>query len=133
MWSLGWLVVCLAVMALAYRVATCLRLAKQQRVRRDACATWLAVELRRSVELRSHADGLGGQCYPEPVETRTLVLVCCGLPLWTRCESIGLPAGSEARFDQLTVDDFDRHFTPAFSSASTQGTPIRAIRLLMPA
>lgn len=116
--------------ALVGRARTRIRLNRQQLVRRDVCHAWLEVELRRQTELSSHADGLGGRSYPEPTETRTLALVCCGLPVWTRSESIGLPCGSESRFAQLGAADFDRHFTPPFSATAPRRS---AIRLLMPA
>lgn len=78
----------------------------------------LRVELRRCTEMRSHADGRGGLSYPQPVETRSLIWLCCELPLWSRCESIGLPVGCEGRLGQLQADEFDRHFTAAFRQSS---------------
>ncbi len=85
----------------------------------------LHLELRRCIEMRTHADGLGGFSYPEPAETRILTWQCCGLPVWSRTESIGLPASCESRIDEVRPEDFDQHFTPAFRLASQRSSPAR--------
>ncbi|WP_418320229.1 hypothetical protein [Piscinibacter sakaiensis] len=82
-------------------------------VRRDE-AGLLRIELRRRTEMRTHADGRGGQSFPEPAETRHLTWLFCELPVWSRVESIGLPSSCEGRIDKVQADEFDRHFTPAF-------------------
>ncbi len=82
-------------------------------VRRDE-AGLLRVELRRRTEMCSHADGSGGQSFPEPTETRSLTWLFCELPVWNRVESIGLPSTCEGRIEQVGAEEFDRHFTPAF-------------------
>jgi hypothetical protein len=86
---------------------------KNQHLLRQERIGLVKLELRRWVGLQSHADGLGGQSLPQPVETRTLVWSCCGLPLWQRVASIGLPLGSEASFATLEPQEFDHHFDAA--------------------
>lgn len=105
-----------------------LALGAQQQVRREPCLGFMHRVLWRHAELRSHDDGLGGQSFPKPVETRSLVLMFAGLPLWIRCESIGLPVGSEARFSEIGAVDFDGHFTPAFSAHPRRTPTVRTIR-----
>lgn len=105
-----------------------LALGTHERVRCEPCLGVMQRVLWRRAELRSHDDGLGGQSFPTPVETRSLVLMFVGLPLWTRCESIGLPVGSEARFCEIGAADFDDHFTPAFSARPRQTPAVRTVR-----
>lgn len=93
---------------------------------RRADAGLLRIELRRCTEMRSHADGRGGQSFPQPAETRHLTWLFCELPVWSRTESIGLPSACEARIEQVQADEFDRHFTPAFRRRPVPTKPSRA-------
>lgn len=103
-------------------------LASHERVRQHGCFLVMQICLWRHTALTSHGDGLGGQSFPTPVETRNLVLSVAGLPVWTRSESIGLPCGSEARFADIRAADFDAHFTTAFSARAPRPAMVRAVR-----
>lgn len=119
------LVLCAATLVVfACLMCRCVRLGAMATLRREG-NHWLRVDLRRRIEMRTHADGLGGFSYPEPAETRILSWRLCGLPVWSRTESIGLPADCEGHTDEVRPEDFDQHFTVTFKlepqqSRSTQ-------------
>ena len=108
--------VCLGLGWMVSRLRLRHALLDQQRLRHERLGL-VQLELRRWVGLQDHDDGLGGRSYPQPVETRTLVWWCCGLPLWRQSASIGLPLGSEACFGALAPKDFDHHFKAALGCA----------------
>ncbi len=109
-----------------FTYVTCrrMRLREMQLLRRQG-SSLLRLELRRRVEMRSHADGGGGRSFPEPVETRSLTWLVLELPCWSRRESIGLPPGSEGRLEQVAADECDRHFASDYRLASRQFEPAR--------
>ena len=113
-----------AVGLIAYLTCRRMQMRETQLLRRDGSAL-LRLELRRSVEMRSHANGLGGQSFPEPVETRSLTWLVCEVPCWSQRESIGLPPGSEGRLEQLGPDECDRHFASEYRLAGRKAAPAR--------
>ena len=84
------------------------------------------LELRRKAELVVHPDGCGGVCLPTPRETRSLVLVLWRLQLWTRRQSVALPAALEDMIDQVQASDGDAYFPACFCSIG----PLRPESLL---
>lgn len=113
-----------AVGLVAFLTCRRVQMRDMQLLRRDGNLL-LRRELRRRVEMCSHANGLGGQSFPEPVETRSLTWVLCEIPCWSRRESIGLPPGSECRLEQLGADECDRHFASEYRLASRKAVPAR--------
>lgn len=109
---------------IACLMARRLQLGEMATLRRDGNPV-LRRELRRRVEMRTHADGLGGVSFPEPAETRVLCWQVCALPVWSRTESIGLPVTCEGCIEAVRPEDYDQHFTPAFKLI---GEPKRAGR-----
>lgn len=101
------------VIVIACLTARRMQLGAMATLRREGRRLW-CVELRRRVEMRTHADGLGGFSFPQPAETRILTWQVCELPVWSRTESIGLPAACESRIDEVSPEDFDQHFTASF-------------------
>ncbi len=90
-----------------------IQLGEMVTLKRDGHPLW-QVQLRRCIEMRTHADGLGGFSFPEPAETRIVSWHICTLPVWSVRESIGLPASCESRIDELPAEEFDQHFTSSF-------------------
>lgn len=107
---------------LGYLSCRRLRLREMQLLRREGGGL-LRLELRRSVEMHTHANGDGGRSYPEPVETRCLTWLVCEMPCWSRRESVGLPPGSEGRLSLLGPDECDRHFAAEYRLAGRQAAP----------
>ena len=88
-------------------------MARDQRVRCEQHGL-VSIELRRRAHLVAHRDSSGGLSFPEPRETRTLVLRVAGLPVWRRVASIGLPRAVEDTIHHVSAHDFDASFSSQF-------------------
>jgi hypothetical protein len=78
----------------------------------------LSCELRRAARLASHRDVDGARTLPTPMETRTLVWRCAGLPWRTQTQSVGLPNLVASCISTVDAAQFDALFSPEFRVAA---------------
>jgi hypothetical protein len=121
-------ITCLALFFVGRAVCLWWRLAKFSLVTSCDCGA-LKLELHRCATVfRSEGDT---QDFPQPREFRMLVLRLVGIPIFSRQEVIGLPTELDARLDQVSVTDFDAHFSDSFRIAPrTTVSPARAAQML---
>ena len=72
----------------------------------------VTVELYRHAELvRFDHDSLE---FPQPRETRLLSMRLAGIPLWSQCAIVSLPADADSRLGTIRADEFDHLFCGEF-------------------
>jgi hypothetical protein len=106
----------LASLLLVRSLVVARELARDELVRRRRRGI-VTTELRRRVGLVTHPDATGAMSFPEPRETRCLVLRVAGLPVWREVASVGLPAEIDCSLAALRAADFDAGFDERFRLA----------------
>ena len=72
----------------------------------------ITVELLRHADLvRFSHDSLE---FPQPRETRQLCMRLAGIPLWSQCAIVALPADADCRLATIAADEFDHLFLGEF-------------------
>jgi hypothetical protein len=117
MWFVFSLLIALAACRCVY---LCRAVARDELVSRAGSA-WLCRELRRQAHMVQHHDAWGNLSFPQPRETRTLVIKLAGVPVWREVSSVALPHRVEATIDHVTASDFDARFADRFRLVRSTG------------
>jgi hypothetical protein len=83
---------------------------QHMKVVRQCGNTWLKQELRQTTFLDDSIAGV----FPQPREKRAVVQILCGLSMWVRISSVGLPLETDVRIGKIGPEEFDVHFRDDF-------------------